>query len=167
MIIYILFTIIIYVYLTNKDTIKEYYEYNINFNNRMKEYLLWFYKEKYIDYEYLQYNSEILIFLYLNRHYESISPVIFRNLVIKTIKYLKYLKENNIKEDNQYLIDKRAELLNIFHSFIFSLGAEDLTDFNKNNMEFEKLLINEFKIQSNIYNTSIEELNNNKHMFYL
>ena len=35
--------------------------------------------------------------------------------------------------------------------FIFSLGAEDLTDFNKNNMEFEKLLINEFKIQSNIY----------------
>jgi len=169
--IFIVLSILIYIYLTNKDIFIEYYNnFDYIFINRMKTYLLWFYKQGYKDYKYLHYDANLLEFLYKNRHYEKISDLIYRNLVIKIINYLKLINKLKLDINNihnlQNLNDKRIEILNVFHSFIFSIGDEDLTEFNNKNKELESLLNMDYKIDE-IKNINIKELTNIQNDFYI
>ena len=166
-------SILIYFYLLNKEEFKSYYDYTFNFISQMNKYLLWFHKAGYIDYKYLHYDSELLTFLYKNRDYEQISPIIYRNLVIKIIKYLKYLYENRHPDLGrgeehmmQVLQEKSSEILNVFHSFIFSLGDEDLTDFNNLNVQLEQLLNKHYKTGP-IFSANLHDLKLKEHAYYL
>ena len=157
--IFIILSLIILFYILNNNDIDLFHK---KFLKKMKKYLLWFYNEKYIDYKYLHYDSDILTFLYKNRYYKEKSPIIYKDLVIKIIKFFKILNENKYKnyEKNKVLIDLKIEILNLFQSFIFSINT-NIDKFNTQNNYLNKLL-------SKYININNKELNNNIdiHQYY-
>jgi|688.fasta_scaffold90299_2 hypothetical protein len=137
---YILGTIIIlYIIMYNKyDSIEEYFNMPMGLLKDMKNKLLYFHKEGYKDYKYLHYDANVLVFLYDSRKYEKIAPFIYKDLVIKTIKYMKLINTEIIIDSEKNILI--TEILNIFHSFIFNLKDNELDSFMNENNYFEKIL---------------------------